>query len=193
MRKDLVTNIKSSFLSCEKDCETILKKLFIEHPAEAEDLKRLLLINTKNCLDDRESEVIKNTLREKGSVMNLVKEGYIKLSPKIEFMESNEIRAYIMISFDNFTTNSHNPEFRDCTVAFDVICHTDYWDLGNFRLRPLKILGYIDGLLNGAKLSGIGVLNFLGANEVVLGENLSGYTLIYQAIHGSDDIIPVEE
>ena len=36
----------------------------------------------------------------------------------------------------------------------------DYWDIGDFQLRPYKIAGYIDGLLNGAKLSGIGTFNF---------------------------------
>ena len=35
MRKDLVKKIESSFLSCEKDVETILKKLFVEIHAEA--------------------------------------------------------------------------------------------------------------------------------------------------------------
>ena len=85
-----------------------------------------------------------------------------------------------------------NPEFRDCTISFDVICHTDYWDIGNYRMRPVKILGYIDGILNNEKLSGIGTLNFMGANELILDENLSGYTLMYRAVHGSDDKIEGE-
>ena len=41
-------------------------------------------------------------------------------------------------------------------VNFDIICHTDYWNLGDYRLRPLKIAGYIDGILNKSKLTGIG-------------------------------------
>lgn len=62
--------------------------------------------------------------------------------------------------------------------------------MNNYQIRPLKIAGYIDGILNNTKLTGIGTFNFLGCNEFVLDENLSGYTLSYRAIHGSDDKIP---
>ena len=78
-------------------------------------------------------------------------------------------------------------------MHFDIICHTDYWDLGDYRLRPLKIAGYIDGILNNSKLSGIGTLQFLTANELILNEQLSGYTLVYEAIHGTDDKIENDE
>lgn len=193
MRIDGIKPIKSSFLSCEKDVETILKKLFVENRNASEDLKRLLIINTKNCLDDLDSEVIKKTLQEKGSVAKLREAGYIRLTPKVEMGEHEEVKSYILISFDNFTPNRTNPEFRDCTVTFDVVCHTDYWDLGNFRLRPLKILGYIDGILNESRLSGIGTLNFLGARELILSPELSGYSLMYEAVHGSDDLIEPKE
>ena len=57
-------------------------------------------------------------------------------------------------------------------------------------IRPLKIAGYIDGILNKSKLSGIGELNFLGCNQLILDEELSGYSLSYRAIHGSDDKLP---
>ena len=192
MRKDLVKKIESSFLSCEKDVETILKKLFVENPRGGEDLKRLLILNTKDCLDNRESEVFKKTIQDKGKVSLLIQNGYIRLAPKIAMPEHEEVKSYILISFDNFTPNANNPEFRDCTITFDVICHTDYWDVGNFRLRPLKIAGYIDGILNNAKLSGIGEFHFLGCSQLVLSEDLSGYTLMYRAIHSvdGDDKIP---
>lgn len=192
MKRNLaITNIHSSFLSCEKDMETILKKLFIESRPYSDELKRLLVINTKDCLDNLTSEVYNAKLKEM-SVAKLREEGYIKIEPKIRFPEHEEVKSYIIITFDNFTTNEKNPQFRDCTVNFDIICHTDYWDIGNYRLRPLKIAGYIDGLLNNTKLSGIGTFNFAGCNELILSEDLSGYTLSYRAIHGSDDIIPAK-
>lgn len=192
MRVDLIKPMYSSFLSCEKDTEEILKKLFVENPKRAEELKRLLVINTKDCLDNLDSQVYKDALK-KASLSMLIKNGYIKNVPKIEMPEHEEVKAYIIISFDNFTPNAENPEFRDCTVSFDVLCHTDYWDLGNYRLRPLKIAGYIDGLLNKTRLSGIGTLNFMGCKELLLGPELSGYSLTYRAVHGSDDIIPSGE
>jgi hypothetical protein len=64
--------------------------------------------------------------------------------------------------------------------------------MDNYQIRPVKIAGYIDGILNNTKLSGIGTLTFMGMNELVLDEVLSGYTLSYMAIHGSDDKIEEE-
>jgi hypothetical protein len=60
MKKDLVMrpiDFTSSFLSCEKDLEAILKKLFIESQPYSNDLKRLLVINTKDCLDDKTNPI----------------------------------------------------------------------------------------------------------------------------------------
>ena len=193
MKRDiLASNFNSSFLSVEKDIETILRKLFIESYPYSDILKTLLVINTKDCLDNRESKIIKDTIKNT-SLSKLRQEGYIKLEPKIALPEHEEVKSYIIISCDNFTPNSTNPHFRDCTVSFDIICHIDYWDLGNYRIRPLKIAGYIDGILNEAKLSGIGTFNFLGCNELILDEDLAGYTLTYHAVHGNDDTILNEE
>ena len=53
MKRDLVIlNLKSSFQSVEKDIELILKKLFVENKPLSDDLKKLLIINTKDCLDE---------------------------------------------------------------------------------------------------------------------------------------------
>lgn len=194
MRRDTRTTMScnSSFLSCEKDTETILRHLFVESYPYSDTLKRLLVINTKDCLDNNESEVINKTISEM-TVAKMRQEGYIKLEPKIKMPEHEEVKAYIIISFDNFTPNETNPFYRDCTISFDIICHTDYWDIGNYRLRPLKIAGYIDGLLNNCRLSGIGILNFLGASQLVLNQDLSGYTLTYRAVHGNDDRLAPQE
>lgn len=183
-----IGEFKSSFLSCEKDAETIIKKLFVDSRPYSDFLKRLLLINTKDCLTDLTNPVyidkIKNT-----SVQDLKEQGYLRFNPKMAFGENEEVKSYIRFSFDHFTPNRHNPEFRDCIIEIDIICHPEYWDLGNFRQRPIKIAGYIDGILNDNKLSGIGTLEFAGMNELALVENLTGYCLMYSATHGSDDII----
>lgn len=195
MRRDVVmpgSQFSSSFLSCEKDIEEILRKLFISSKPYSDYLKKLLVINTQDCLDNTESV----TIQQKVADMSLAKmrqEGYIKLEPKIRFGEHEEVKSYIIISCDNFTPNATNPHYRDCTVTFDIICHTDYWDIGNYRVRPLKIAGYIDGILNKAKLSGIGTFQFMGCNQLILNEELSGYTLMYRAVHGNDDKIAAEE
>lgn len=195
MRRDVVmpsSQFSSSFLSCEKDIEEILRKLFISSKPYSDYLKKLLVINTQDCLDNTESTTIQQKVADM-SLAKLRQEGYIALEPKIPFGEHEEVKSYIIISCDNFTPNETNPYYRDCTVTFDILCHTDYWDLGNYRIRPLKIAGYIDGILNKARLSGIGTFQFMGCNQLVLNETLSGYTLMYRAVHGNDDKIAAEE
>ena len=192
MRVDLMrTSCKSSFLSCEKDFQTILRRLFIESKPYDRNLKKLLVINTKDCLDAVDNEVYENKVNEM-SVAKLRKEGYIKFEPVIKIPEDEEVKSYIVISFDNFIPTS-NPEYRDCTVSFDILCHTDCWDIGNYRLRPLKIAGYIDGILNNARLSGIGELKFRNCTEMILDNELAGYSLTYEAVHGNDDKLEEEE
>ena len=187
-----VGEFNSSFLSCEKDTESIVNKLFVESRPYSDELKRLLVINTKDCLDDKTNPTYNEKIK-KTSVKDLREQGYIRLEPKITFKENEEVKSYIVISFDNFVPNEGNDYYRDCVIMIDVLCHTDYWDLGNYRLRPLKIAGFIDGILNKAKLSGIGTLQFIGCNELVLDETLSGYCLMYAATHGADDYIEDEE
>ena len=190
MVKNLAMNpFQSSFLSCEKDAEIILRKLFIESRPYSDDLKRLLVINTKDCLDDKTNPIYLEKI-QKTTLPDLIEKGYIKLSPKLNFGEFEEVKSYILISFDNFVPNAKNPQFRDCTVTFDIMCHIDNWDLGNYRERPIKIVGFIDGILDNSKLTGIGTFQMMGCNQLILNEDLAGYTLMYKAIHGSDDELP---
>ena len=182
---------ESSFLSLEKDTETILRKLFIESRPYSDILKRLLVVQTKDCLTNLEESEYKKKLAAM-SLPKLMQDSYVKLTPKIRIPEHEEVKAYLIMSYDNFAP-TRNPQYRDHVLYFDIICHTDYWQLDNYQIRPLKIAGYIDGILNNAKLSGIGTLQFLGAKELILDENLGGYNLSYLVTNGNDDKIEPEE
>ena len=188
MKRDLrmTRPLNSSFLNCERDIALILKKLFIESRPYSEELIKLLVINAKDCLDNNTREVYKKAV-QRMSLAKLREEGYIRLEPKLSFGEGEEVKSYILISMDNFTPNATNPEYRDCIISFDIICHTDQWDIGNYRIRPLKIAGYIDGILNGSKLNGIGTFQMMGCNQLILDQHLSGYTLMFKTINNIDE------
>ena len=179
----------SSFLSCEKDTETILYKLFVQSQPYSTMLKKLLVVQADDCLmnsayDDQMKE---------WSVKRLIDEGYIVLSPKIKQGEHEAAISRLVLSFNHFTPNATNPEFRDCVIDFDILCPMDEWNLQNYQQRPMKIAGYIDGILNNSRLSGIGTLQFVQGNMLLINSEISGYNLSYWAVHGSDDIIPNEE
>jgi hypothetical protein len=62
------------------------------------------------------------------------------------------------------------------------------------QLRPYKIAAELDTMFNEAKLTGIGKLQFLGADQIaVSGEEFAGITLLYSAIHGEEDKINAPE
>ena len=187
MKRDLIKlSCESSFLSCEKDTETILKKLFVTSKPYSDILKKLLVINTKDCLDsNRYDDFIQNY-----DLARLIQEEYVKITPKIKQEEHEEMKSRLVLSFHDFTPNKTNHAFRDCVIAITIVCPADQSELGDYRLRPVKIMGYIDGILDQSKLSGIGTLNFLGADPLTLSEDWIGYVLTYEAIHGSDDRIP---
>ena len=208
MRKDLIKTqpIYSSFLSCDKDTETIIKTLFVDSKPYSDILKRLLVVNKPDCLDTENADYQK--LIDSKSLGTLIEEGYIRLNPKIARTEFENIRSFILITFDNFSPNRSNPEFRDCTVNFDIICYMDEWCLDDYKVRPLAIVGYIDGILNSLtdknkltvrstgnniKMSGYGSYKFLGCNLAVLNEDISMYTLSYRAEHFTEDVEKIGE
>ena len=161
---------KSSFLSTEKDMNLIVGAMI-----KNERLKRLLHYTSRDALD-RKNLTEDETLELFGK--------NIKIVPKLTVDKS--VLNYIIISFDNFTP-SGNPEFRDNIIEFDIICHMDQWQLKDFALRPYKIAAEIDSMFNGKHLTGIGELNFLGANQIILTDEFAGLCLMYEAVHGEED------
>lgn len=179
----LATNFKSTFLSCEKDQEEILKKLFVNSKPYSDRLKRLLILNNPDCLDDTNVEY--HRVIDDYTLSRLKREGYIRVTPRLDLDEHEQMRSYIILSFDDFTP-SQNPEYRDSIISFTIICNTDTWELEDYKLRPYQIAALIDGLMNGTKLSGIGTLQFIGASMINYDERLSGIVVMYSATHEAD-------
>ena len=160
----------------EKDLH-LITNMILKNPR----LQRLLHYNSADCLD-------RPNLKEE-EVLGLVGKN-IKIVPKLYV--DGSVLNYIIISFDNFTQNATNPEFRDNIIEFDIICHFDQWTLKDFQLRPYKIAAEIDSMFNKKHLSGIGILEFLGANQMILTDEYAGICLMYSAIHGEEDKINMQ-
>ena len=170
MKKEVYTYPHSSFLSIEKDMSLIVNQIF-----KNDRLKKLLYYTSKDCLK-------KPKLTEDETLSMFGK--HIKMVPKLTV--DKEVLTYIIISFDNFV-ESQNPEFRDNIIEFDIICHFDQWQLEDFKLRPYRIAAELDMMFNKQHLTGIGTLNFIGANQIVLTSEFAGLCLMYQAVHGEED------
>ena len=103
----------------------------------------------------------------------------IMIVPKI-FDDSTEKTSYVVAIFSNFVTNSLNPDFKLSTVRFDVACPYDEWVLNEKSLRPYLIMQEIDDMFNGAQMAGIGTLQFVRAESIVLTPQIGGYSMLYQ-------------
>ena len=203
MRKDLISfkPVYSSLLTCDKDVEKILKTLFISSKPYSDILKRLLIINSKDCLDLSKQEY--KQVIDGYSLGDLINKDYIRLNPKIARGTHEQIKTYIIVTLDNFLPNRRSDHYIDYNINFDIVCYNDAWVLNDYKVRPLMICGYIDGILNSLtqdnqqiekthqshiKLSGIGEYNFLGCSFNVLNEDLSMYSLSYHGSHFVEDI-----
>lgn len=161
---------KSSFLSINKDMRLLIDKILSN-----ERLKKLLYYCAKDPLACP-------NLTDEQSIGLFGKE--IKIVPKM-YIDKDTLN-YLWIKFDNFFT-SENPEFRDNTIEFDIICHFDQWQMTDYNLRPYRIAAELDSMLDKQKLTGIGRLEFMGAKHVNINDEFAGVCLMYQAYHGEED------
>lgn len=161
---------QSSFLSIEKDLAIIMELIFKNN-----NLKKLLYYTTPDCLskpnltEDQTLELISNN---------------IKLTPEQRI--DPKVMNYLFIKFNSFVPSS-NKEFRTNLIEFDICCHFDQWHLKDYQMRPYRIAAEIDSMLDKKHLTGIGDLEFLGANQFILTDEFAGLCLIYSAVHGEED------
>lgn len=161
---------KSAFLSVNKDMRLLVDK-FLSN----DRLCKLLHYTDRDALEHKK-------LTDEEKIALFGKE--IKTVPKLYVDKS--VLNYIIISFDNFI-ESGNPEFRDNIIEFDIICHFDQWQLRDFNLRPYRIAAEIDSMLDNQRLTGIGLIEFLGANQIILNDEFAGLCLMYKTYHGEED------
>lgn len=162
---------KSSFLAMEKDLQLITDMMF-----KNKRFKKLLFHNMRTALNERDL-----TQEETYALFNK----NIHIVPKLKI--DKEVLNYVFITFDKFTPNATNPEFRDNVISFDIICHYDQWQLEDFQLRPFRIAAEIDTMFNEKHLTGIGKLQFLGAEQISVNDEFAGLSMMYAAIQGEED------
>lgn len=163
---------KSSLLGMSKDAAIIIDRI-LSNP----NLLRLLVYETR----DWQSQPLPNG----DQIKELFTSHQISSVPKIK-IDSKE-KTYIRLTYGAVIRNASNPEYRDNTFGIDIICHYDNWDLGDFELRPYRVAGEIDAMLDKTHLTGIGELEFVSATPYVYNEEFAGVSLTYLAVRGHED------
>lgn len=163
---------KSSLLGMPKDAAIIIDRI-LSNP----NLLRLLVYETR----DWQSQPLPNGEQ----IKELFTSHQISSVPKIK-IDSKE-KTYIRLTYGTVIRNASNSEYRDNTFGIDIICHYDNWDLGDFELRPYRVAGEIDAMLDKTHLTGIGELEFVSATPYVYNEEFAGVSLTYLAVRGHED------
>ena len=172
MKKNQYEYPKSSFLGMAKDTSLIINKIISN-----KDVLKLLYYTSADW--DKKPDLTSAQMK------SLFENKQISNIPKIEV--DQEKMNYIRITYDAFTPNATNTFYRDHIVEIKIICHFADWDINDFELRPYRIAGEIDSMLNGQHLTGIGELQFIGADQDVYDNEFGGVTLRYLAIRGNED------
>lgn len=172
MKKDTYVCPKSSLLGMPKDAAIIMDRVLSNQNV-------LKLLNYSDRDWKSKPDVTGEELAE------MFESKQISSVPKIK-IEKPE-KTYLRLIYGSVTRNATNPEYRDNTFGIDIICHYDNWDLGNFELRPYRIAGEIDAMLDKTHLTGIGELMFVSAVPYVYDEEFAGVSLTYLAIRGHED------
>lgn len=163
---------KSSFLSVEKDFNKLFNLI-----DKNDRLKKLLYYDTNDCLDNPKLANV--------SLAELVKSNKLRLVPRYKI--NGELYSGLIVKPSDFSPNGTNPEFRNNVIEFDYICHFDHWVLKDFQFRPIRVAAEIDTLLSEERLTGIGPLEFMGAQPIEIDDNYGGICILYQVIHGDED------
>lgn len=165
-----------------KDTSIIINKILAN-----KNVLRLLYYTSPDCLEwGRDKDLTSAQIKD------LFESKQISNIPKVTI--DKDKKTYLRVTFDSFTPNATNTFYRDHIVEIKIICHFNDWDLKDFELRPYRIAGEIDSMLDQQKLTGIGELNFLSADQDIYDEEYGGITLRYLAIRGhEDDINPLNE
>lgn len=172
MKKNTFEYPKSALLGMPKDAALIMERILSN-----QNVLKLLWYNTR----DWKSKP--NVTSEQITEMFETKQ--ISSVPKVKIDRPE--KTYLKLIYGTMTRNSTNPEYRDNTFGIDIICHYDNWDLGNFDLRPYRLAGEIDSMLDGTHLTGIGTLEFITCNPCIYDEEFAGVSLTYLAIRGHED------
>lgn len=179
MKKNTFEYPKSSLLGMPKDAALIMERILSN-----QNVLKLLYYSSRDW--QSKPIVTGDMLKE------MFKTKQISSVPKVKIDVPE--KTYLRLIYGSVTRNATNPEYRDNTFGIDIICHYDNWDLGDFELRPYRIAGEIDSMLDKTHLTGIGELEFISAVPYVYDEEFAGVTLTYLAIRGHEDQVnPLNE
>lgn len=158
---------RQNFIDVGFDLKRILNKIL-----KNDKLVKLLYYNQSNV-----DNLPNLTNTEKAALIH----DYIKIVPRLP--KDLESKNYLIIQMDQFTpASADDNRYRSFLLSFDVLCHADTWVMDDYMLRPFKILQELDSMFNMSKLHSLGPVSFASANQIIINEELMGYSIYYRVL-----------
>jgi hypothetical protein len=154
----------NNFMEVGANLKKVLNKVL-----KNDNLIKLLYYNTPNIQNEPNL-----TNEQKVAMIN----DYIKLAPRLN--KDIEMKNYLLIQMDQFTALEGEQIFRTFVLNFDILCHSENWIMDDYMLRPFKIMHELDVRFNNSKLDSLGPVNFISANQLILNEDLMGYSMFFR-------------
>ncbi len=159
------THSTTNFSQVGRDLQLVMERLVTN-----ENIAKLLYYGDKDALSKPN---ISAEVR-----LSMVND-YIRVVPVLP--KDLEAKNYIIIQFDSFSpSGSDAMTYKDFVLTFDIFCNAQNWILDGYQLRPYAIMDEIDKMFNMSKLNSSGPINFIGANSIIINENLLGFNLAYR-------------
>ena len=102
----------------------------------------------------------------------------IRVIPKVPDFDE-EKGSFVIVLLDQFVVDPANIDVKLVEIRVDIICPIDEWSINEESLRPFLIMSEIQSAFDGIKINGIGKLNFLKAERIVLSETHAGYSMTF--------------
>lgn len=153
---------KKSFADIGNNLNIVARRLM-----QNEALLRLLVHTSKDA------ETMELTQSQREEVFG----DQIKIVPVID--KDEEIKNYIVIQFGAFTPVGEDNMYKNYVISFDIICNVNNWMLKDYTPRPYKIMAEIDEIIADTKIDSLGPVQFLAAQNLIINEEMSGFTLSY--------------
>ncbi len=92
--------------------------------------------------------------------------------------------SFISIAVTNVESSGDEGMFKGI-LRINVICKNSTWELEENRIRPLKIIGILKGILDNEKFDVSHKLYFLNMQTIVIDEDNSGYMVLFRIAEGA--------
>ena len=156
----------ANFVELNKSLDKFLMKLI-----SSQDLCKMLSYDVTSAL-------VKDDLEDTSELL------FTKIFPfpkDVKLLE--KASSILIVGFDNFRPINAGT-FNSNIIYFVILCHQTLWRLNGdadcgLKLRPYLLMNEIAKLFNGQRVTGIGTLEFNGANQIRDGEYF-GFQLAYK-------------